>query len=291
MQLFTQIQKLINRAMPKFGNNVSIVNSVYHGDLVAGSTKSHDQIPANVVSQTRPISSVTKLEVYGRFDFTFTRSDTTSLTITGEEKFLDSVLTENKDGTLTIKNKTNKKSFQVATISITGPSLTFVRNTEMCGTAEILNIQEDTLSLNVSGYVTVEGTCKTLDLIHKGPASVNLDKLSFENSYIVKDGAGDMSINADNSKHIGISSYGAGEVKITGTCESMQVIHEGCGDFNSEKLISKNTTIQKEGCGEMSLHATESVAGNISGCGQIHIYGEPKSDSIETDRYSYLNYH
>lgn len=291
MQLFTQIQKLINRAMPKFGNNVSIVNSVYHGDLVAGSTKSHDQIPANVVSQTRPISSFTKLEVYGRFDFTFTRSDTTSLTITAEEKFLDSVLTENKDGTLTIKNKTNKKSFQVATISITGPSLTFVRNTEMCGTAEILNIQEDTLSLNVSGYVTVEGTCKTLDLIHKGPSSVNLDKLSFENSYIVKDGAGDMSINADNSKHIGISSYGAGEVKITGTCESMQVIHEGCGDFNSEKLISKNTTIQKEGCGEMSLHATESVAGNISGCGQIHIYGEPKSDSIETDRYSYLNYH
>lgn len=72
---------------------------------------------------------------------------------------------------------------------------------------------------------------------------------------------------------------GVGELKITGTCGTLDADVAGVGEITMKGLKCKTADISLAGVGEMSAYASETVDVSAAGVGSVDIYGGPKNVS------------
>ncbi len=74
-----------------------------------------------------------------------------------------------------------------------------------------------------------------------------------------------------------VNLSGVGEVTIAGACGSLDARVSGVGELNARALECDNADVALSGMGEASVYAREAATAEVSGMGEINIYGSPKT--------------
>ena len=80
-----------------------------------------------------------------------------------------------------------------------------------------------------------------------------------------------------DSDYLEIELKGAGEIEIEGKCGELELDVKGAGDIDAKDLKCEKVEIDLKGAGNASVYATVSVDADVSGVGNIRIYGKPKN--------------
>jgi hypothetical protein len=93
-------------------------------------------------------------------------------------------------------------------------------------------------------------------------------------------GAGDIEASKLSGKELRISLAGAGNVKLVGDVNSLNIESEGAGNVEAAELKAKEATVSSRGAGHMLVNASEKLKVTLSGVGQVEYMGTPQ---IEKD--------
>ena len=88
-----------------------------------------------------------------------------------------------------------------------------------------------------------------------------------------------------------VNLSGVGEVKIEGRCKRLDARVSGVGELNARTLECAEADIALSGMGEASVYARETAKAEVSGMGEINIYGSPKTVDKRGGFFSEISVH
>jgi hypothetical protein len=194
----------------------------------------------NVVTEERPVSGVSRVELTGIGDLQVTLGDQESLTIEAEENLIPLISTEVRGNTLTIGTERNQNLLPTEPIRyyLTVPSLE---------------------SVSISGL-----------------SNVNLPDLSADSFQIEISGAGNATIDSLQAGSLDVALPGLGGLEIHGgQVPDMRVVISGAGNFNAPDLQTARASVDISGMGSTTLRVSEQLDASISGSGSVKYYGNP----------------
>lgn len=83
------------------------------------------------------------------------------------------------------------------------------------------------------------------------------------------------------SQDFNIDLSGAGSVKIDGKSVNTNIDLSGAADLIAKDFISENVKVDISGAANAQVHAVNSLVADISGAGNVELYGEP--NNVSTD--------
>ena len=86
-----------------------------------------------------------------------------------------------------------------------------------------------------------------------------------------------------------VNLSGVGEVNIAGRCKRLDARVSGIGELNAKSLECAEADIALSGMGEASIYAREMAKAEVSGMGEINIYGSPKTVDKRGGFFSEIN--
>jgi hypothetical protein len=202
----------------------------------------------NIITETRPVSGFTGVDMRTIGTVTITQGGTEALIVKGSDNLLPLVKTSVQNGILVIEmeniNIQSLKKGNVLTFEIT---------------------VKDLNSLNVSGLGTVEMSgleTKSLNLAMSGAGAIKIDKLA-----------------ADS---VSVNVSGMGGITLAGTANHADVSIFGAGEISAADLECKTANASISGVGTATVWVADELTGNISGAGGVRYYGEPKTKTNST---------
>jgi hypothetical protein len=193
---------------------------------------------AEVISETREISTFHSIRLSVHGDVTVTQGKGQSLEIRADDDIMPRLRTKVKNGTLVISS----------TGVIRGPAL-----------LEIDIEMKEIKGLNISG----SGTIKVKNRIEADTVSLKIS------------GSGSIFLELDASD-IDTKISGSGAVNLSGTVRSHTIEISGSGDTNAFELITEKTSVKISGSGDCKVNVSENLDGKISGSGDVEYKGDPK---------------
>lgn len=103
-------------------------------------------------------------------------------------------------------------------------------------------------------------------------------------------GSGDLSGKVQ-VKDLETSVSGSGDVRLAGNASSSDVHVSGSGDFRGGDLITISTAVRVSGSGDASVNASTKIDASVSGSGDVHYSGNPKSVSKSKSGSGDINGH
>ena len=88
-----------------------------------------------------------------------------------------------------------------------------------------------------------------------------------------------------------VNLAGVGEVNISGRCKRLDARVSGVGELNAKSLECAEADIALSGMGEASVFAREIAKAEVSGMGEINIYGSPKTVDKRGGFFSEITVH
>lgn len=87
-------------------------------------------------------------------------------------------------------------------------------------------------------------------------------------------GSGDISIHVEND-NLNAEVIGSGDIKIKGKTNRFNGKVEGSGDLEAKNLKAKSSNLQVNGSGDIESTTENEVNANLTGSGDIKVYGNP----------------
>lgn len=94
-------------------------------------------------------------------------------------------------------------------------------------------------------------------------------------------GDGNITATGVEADEFEIEHNGEGTVEVNGTANRVIIDVDAGGDVRLAELIAGEVELEHTGGGEMEVHATESISGEISGDGDVIVFGEPAEQDVE----------
>jgi hypothetical protein len=198
-----------------------------------------DKGSGNIITQTRDVTNFDKIALNGIGDLTITQGDREGLEIEAEDNVIPHILTQVKNGTLTI-------SFDNKTIVPT-KSIKFrvsMRTIHGMETQGVSNIQSDQIKTD------------RLEIGISGTGNINLRNLEAD--------------------QLDANVSGAGNFTAVGKVNGQKITMSGAGNFNGEDMQSKTADINITGLGRVVAWVTDTLNVTISGTGGVDYYGSPQ---------------
>lgn len=201
----------------------------------------------NVTTESRTTSDYDEINCAGSFDYILVSGTEGKITIEGEENLLKHVVTEVKNGRLSVKteNGINLKTSMGKTIKVTIP-FEDINGVSLAGSGDLWS--EDTIS------------------------STNLD--------VSLAGSGDVRLDI-RATSIESSIAGSGDIKLSGKTTNLEASIAGSGDFEAFDLDSDNTEVSISGSGDAQVVSNVSIKGRVSGSGDIAYKGNPDKEDTK----------
>lgn len=194
-------------------------------------------------NQQRQVSNFTGIEIGGSINAKVKLGNTESLRLEGDQEAINNLITEVKNGVLTIKPKTKWndwfKKFKNAKI-----------------TAYITAKKITSLGLGGSGSIDVEGT-------------INSSSLS-----VAVSGSGNIKASASVTNFEGAIS-GSGGLSINGKARESEISISGSGTFSGKSFSVETVSAHVSGSGNVYIDVQKSIEAAISGSGNISYSGNP----------------
>jgi hypothetical protein len=128
--------------------------------------------------------------------------------------------------------------------------------------------------------VAVYITAKDINSIHfSGSGDVSFEEgISSTDMRVTMSGSGDLT-GKITATSVECSLTGSGDLELSGRAENAKVKLTGSGDLSVRELQTVNTYVEVVGSGDASVNASGSLNAKLSGSGDIHYSGNPKSVS------------
>lgn len=192
-------------------------------------------------SQTREISSFTKIDASGAPTISYRQSDTLSLTVEANASEFNNIETKVSDNTLFIKaSGTIKGSYK---IKITGNTLNNLSLSGATNFKTIGNLKADSLTIEASGASNINIDCET--------------------------------------RSIKTIAAGASQVNLSGTNKNLYADVSGASSLKAYKLMSENADVTASGASNAKIYTSQKLRANATGASSIKFKGEPKEVSAE----------
>ncbi len=203
-----------------------------------------------MASETRIIDQFSKINFKDFGTLILSQGDRESLTIEAEEALLPDLISEVRDGTLSLGFKEDW----------------FKRFGKMI--SAIITREE--------GEVTYYLTCTNLEKVSiSGKCTLSCDALETDTLKIVVAGYGKLSLDHLDCNSLELSISGRGELAAAGRADRQVIRISGSGEIRTPELITQTAQIAISGQGNATLHVEETLSIAISGLGHVNYYGDP----------------
>lgn len=188
---------------------------------------------AKTVTQSRDVSSFSKVTINGSIDANVMVGEAQSVSIRADDREIDRIETSIKGDTLVIKMKGNFRKSRDMLATITVPELTALR-INGSSDADIRNVDSDDFQIGISGSgdVSATGRCGEADYRISGSGDISAQSLQCESVTVRISGSGDADVHASSDITIGIS--GSGDVTSSGNPTVKKVRISGSGSFEMQ---------------------------------------------------------
>jgi hypothetical protein len=207
-------------------------------------------------------ASVQDVEVSGPVNLTLRQGPSASLEVRGEQRLLANVDTTVDSGTLRI-----------------GPRGILLRHRQPIEVTLVLPTLEH-LNISGSGQHTVSG-------FSGERISVNVDGnagLRFNGRYREIDaglhGSGDMELTCGNAERVTADLKGSGHMILVGGARELHAEIAGSGDLDARHLRAEGADLANHGSGSSALYASKRVQVEMTGSGNITVYGNPDNRAV-----------
>lgn len=198
----------------------------------------------NVMTITRTTSDYDAVKFAGSFDYVLVSGTEGKIKIEGEENLLQYIITEVKNGTLSVRteNRINLQTSRNKTIKVTVPFEAI-----------------DAVSLSGSGDVWNESVISATNF----KASIT--------------GSGDVTLEVEATA-IDASVTGSGDLTLKGKTNSLKASVTGSGDYKGSNLSANDVDVSVTGSGDAKVVCHGHLKARVSGSGDIKYTGSPKTE-------------
>jgi hypothetical protein len=198
----------------------------------------------HVVTETRPVSDFSRVDLVGSGQVIVTQGDQESLVVEADDNLLSHLRTEVRGGTLYLGLHTN----------------------------EIGDILQPTQPIKY--YVSL----KTVEaLVLSGSGDIQAANVEAEQLDLNLTGSGNINIDTLTAKTVRSTITGSGNCRVgSGTTQMETVGIGGSGNYVADKLQSTASTVTITGSGEADVWAQNTLEAGITGSGTVRYYGTPQ---------------
>lgn len=191
-------------------------------------------------SITRTTEPYDEISASGSFNIELVSGKEGAISITGDEKIINHIVTEVIGSNLKIYFEKNKSYSYHSKVTIKVPF-------------------EEINAVTFTG----SGEISTNDII-KG------------NDFEIKfTGSGNGNIKVE-TKNLIASISGSGDLKISGITENLEANVSGSGELTCNKLTAQNAVTKVSGSGNLKVNCTNNLKATVSGSGNIHYKSKPE---------------
>ena len=195
-----------------------------------------------VVSESRPVSGFDRVHVKGAGALLISQGDAEGLTIEAEENILPLIISEIRDGELTIGFERD------------GPK-----------------------PARTTGPITYSLSAKELRAIRRsGAGDTRAARLAAARLAIAVDGAGNVTVDDLGADDLRVEIAGAGSCDLAGEVARQEVAINGAGEYRAEGLASGDARIEISGAGRATVRVSDHLAVKIAGAGSVGYIGDPQ---------------
>lgn len=191
----------------------------------------------DVVTEKRPVSGFSAIDLQGVGEVRVTVTGTESLTIEAEENLLPLLRAEVTGDRLVLSTRQPIRPTEDVVFTVTAATL-------------------DGLEVSGSGSITVDAF-RTADLTLR------------------VSGSGVIGVTDVDTDRVDVDLTGSGAVGVTGDAASLDVSVSGSGSFDGEGLAVEDAEVSVSGSGDVVVNATRSLDVSVSGSGNVRYLGDP----------------
>lgn len=197
---------------------------------------------------TRNTGLFTSIEVQNGIDVYLTQGEPAPLTVEAQEKLIDYLITEVKDGVLKVYFDKNVSFVKMARVHVTAPKI---------------------VRINTSGGSDFEG-----ETVISGKELV-----------IEASGGSDIKMEVDLG-NLGIKTSGGSDVYISGKADKLVVKTSGGSDLHGGDLVVHTAKLESSGGSDIRIHVLDELIAVASGGSDIVYRGNPSILKIESSSSS-----
>lgn len=102
-------------------------------------------------------------------------------------------------------------------------------------------------------------------------------------------GACDLDISDFSGHEFSYNMSGAGNLKMDGKVDNLDIRISGAGDVDTTDLKAKRVKVNISGAGNAEVYAEDSIRGQVSGVGNLTYYGNPKEKKTSVSGLGNVN--
>ncbi len=204
--------------------------------LIASTTTTGSGV---VTAQTRPLAAFHAVKIQGSFAVELVKGEIVHAQVTGDDNIVPLIVTEVKDGVLTIESK-------------------------------------DGASYDSKLGVIVKVTAAALDDVSaRGSGSVSVVDVATPVCALSNSGSGALSFRGV-ADALTLTSSGSGAVTLVGSAKSLAATQAGSGAVDAGTLTVADATVALRGSGRMVVNASARLTASVMGSGQLLYLGTPQ---------------
>lgn len=192
-----------------------------------------------IISETRPISRFTAVELNGIGTLIIEQGSKESLEVTAEDNIIKYLKSD-----------------------------VYGRNLRLS--------VDDFVSIDPTEEIIFHLTVKNLERIEiSGLGNIEIEALETQNLDLEISGAGSANIRDLQADSLNLDISGLGNVEIGGSVEDQRIELSGAGNYNADGLESNKARIEISGTGKAVLWVKNELDVDLSGMGNLQYYGSP----------------
>jgi len=266
------------------GCAVIVVPDDGNGSVHFASAFGANAIEGNGQSQleTRPVSSVGKLDINGPVRVEVRVGAGPSLQVEAESNLLSLVHTEVSGDTLHIFVTGSFHSNSGLRVIYTTPQLSQI-NASGSGRLIVAGLNGAGLYLDQNGSRSTElrGSVDRLDLQVRGSGSIDASGLNSGATQASLSGSGRLDLGQIHGDSLDVNVNGSGGVRGGGEVRAVNVRVRGSGSVDLAALRSESADLSTTGSGDISAVVTQKVVADSNGSGRIIVHGNPVQVSVK----------
>ncbi len=212
----------------------------------------------NLITQEMDFTDFTKLEISHVFQAKVIRSDSFSVSITADDNLFEYIVVRKSGNTLRIYLKAG---------------YAYIGTTKM---VEITMPKIDKLSLSGASRVEVSGfrSSDRLELEASGVSSLNIDDLKAGDTVFEISG-GSHAVGGIEIANGSFNVSGASSIDLEGYASDISIEASGASHANLANFSVSNAMIKISGASVVTVNASGTIDGNISGASRLTYLGDP----------------
>jgi len=202
--------------------------------------------PAMATEDIRQLDSFDGIGISISADVYYIQGDKHEISIEGDDRDVEELITEVRDGFLKVKYNDWRIKRSKLTIYITSKELESVKMS--------------------------------------GSGQFNMDKpLSSEEMELAISGSGDISFTQLKAEEVDVKISGSGDIYLeSGSAEELDVKISGSGKLMAETFKVSECGVSISGSGGVKITCTDELESRISGSGKVHYHGDPRVNSTSS---------